>query len=93
MNEHHKNSMNWFREKYPMEYFLSEQIGQHVNEIFTHFHPTNEIHQIPLYMFAVNRDGTMALAATEVSKMFYGSLSYAIMKMLVESLESSISEN
>ena len=37
-------------------------------------------------------DGTMALAAREVSKMFYGSLSSTIMKIIMDSLESSISQ-
>ena len=56
MSKHNEDSIDWFKEKYPMENFLSEEIGRQVNEIFKRLHPSNEIHQIPLDMYRLSEE-------------------------------------
>jgi hypothetical protein len=88
-----KDSIKWFSEKYPLENYLSDEIGRQVNEIFKHIHPKNKQYQIPLDMYVMkNEEGIISLAARDVSKIFYGSLARTIIDIITKNLESNMSQ-
>jgi hypothetical protein len=74
-------STKWFRENYPTEHFLFNEIAKHVDKIFSRVTPAFDLIPLDVYQLKTD-DGHSRLGVRDAAIMFYGALAKVLVDVI-----------